>query len=282
VCRKVLMAILAAIVGGFALGIEEETINRIFPRETRTKALQSEIDFASSLFRVIVYAIVVLTTLDALGIPTGTLLAFGGISGVAIGFGAQSTMTNFFSGITILLNSRFRAGDYVKLDGGAIVGSVEKIGWFSTHVVNNEGYRVTISNKDVADTPMVNISQRAYWSISAEFAVECEHAQVKAIANAITEAIRAYPLAEKDPGNLAWTMCWYEGTTALVQDFNPRHKFSFWMALPPRVDRVDFYAAKSEVLMLVGDVIVSCGGKLVACDAGKSGSVGEGAETAAA
>ena len=280
VCRKVLMAIIAAIAGGFALGIEEEVVGRVFPKEERTVALQSEIDFASSLFQVFVYSIVLLTTLDALGFPTGTLLAFGGVSGVAIGFGAQNTMTNFFSGVTILLNSRFRAGDYVRLNGGVITGTVEKIGWFSTHVVDNEGFRVTISNKDVADTPMVNISQRAYWSVSAGYAIECSHDRIQPIMDAITKVAKEYPLADKDPGSLVWSRCWYDGTTA-PQNEMPRHKFSFWLGLPGEVERVDFHAAKSEVLLLVADTIVENGGRLVACDASSSGLISE-SEVAAA
>ena len=271
VCAKVLAATCTAILGGFVLGIESEVVRRMFPPETRSKAVQSEIDFTSSLFRIVVNSVVAISVLDAVGVPTGTLLALGGVSGVAIGFGAQSTMTNLFSAVTILLNSRFRAGDYVRLHDGQIVGTVEKIGWFSTQLIDDDGFHITLANKDVVETPMVNISRRDFWVVNGAFAVECPCEKVKPIQQAVHTACRTYPIALTDSDSMDWTGCWYDGTTAADKaSANPQamHKFSFSISLDAAIARPIILTHKSDLLMAVGEIIVAHGGKLLSCDSG--------------
>lgn len=64
--------------------------------------------------------------LARLGIDVGPLIASAGIVGIAIGFGAQSLVKDFISGIFVILEDQYGVGDVV--DVGAAVGTVEDVG----------------------------------------------------------------------------------------------------------------------------------------------------------
>ncbi len=75
--------------------------------------------------RVIILAIAGIMILRELGMDITPLLTGAGIVGVAIGFGSQSLVKDFFAGFFILVENQFRVGDVIEVDGKS--GLVEKI-----------------------------------------------------------------------------------------------------------------------------------------------------------
>jgi moderate conductance mechanosensitive channel len=75
--------------------------------------------------KVIVWAVAILMVVSELGVNIGPLLAGAGILGLAVGFGAQYIIRDFFTGLFIILENQYRVGDVVKI--GDIVGTVESI-----------------------------------------------------------------------------------------------------------------------------------------------------------
>ena len=65
------------------------------------------------------------------------LFASAGIVGVALGFGAQSLIKDFLSGIFIISENQFRVGDVIEIDGFS--GTVERIGFRSTVIRDVDG-----------------------------------------------------------------------------------------------------------------------------------------------
>ena len=59
------------------------------------------------------------------GIPLGPLLASASVGGVALGFGAQSLVKDFLSGIFMIVEDQYGVGDVI--DTGEVVGTVEKV-----------------------------------------------------------------------------------------------------------------------------------------------------------
>ena len=70
--------------------------------------------------------------LGELGVELGPLIAGAGILGVALGFGSQSLVRDFLSGIFILVEDQFGIGDIVNLDG-TTSGVVEAVSLRTTH-----------------------------------------------------------------------------------------------------------------------------------------------------
>jgi len=103
-----------------------------------------------SIARVFVWAITATLVLAELGLNIGPLLAGAGIIGVALGFGAQTMVRDFLSGIFMISEDQFGVGDVVDL--GEATGTVERITLRTTvlrdiygtvwHVPNGEVVRV--------------------------------------------------------------------------------------------------------------------------------------------
>lgn len=70
--------------------------------------------------------------LSHLGIDLLVILTSAGIIGLAITFGAQSTLSQFFSGLNILISRPFKAGDVIRLDGSSVTYKVKRIGLMNT------------------------------------------------------------------------------------------------------------------------------------------------------
>ena len=94
-----------------------------------------------------IIVIVVLTVLDALGIPTAPLLASAGIVGVAVGFGAQSLVRDVISGVFMISEDQYGVGDVVDL--GDASGVVEAVGLRITRVRDVDGTVWYIRNGEV-------------------------------------------------------------------------------------------------------------------------------------
>lgn len=77
----------------------------------------------AGMVRVAIGVIVVLLVLGEVGVNLAPLLAGAGIAGVALGFGAQSLVKDFLSGLFILLEDQYGVGDVIDL--GEVKGHVE-------------------------------------------------------------------------------------------------------------------------------------------------------------
>jgi small conductance mechanosensitive channel len=74
---------------------------------------------------LVVISISATTILSTLGVPVGPLLATAGVAGVAIGFGAQSLVKDYFTGFVMLIENQIRQGDVVDIAGK--IGTVEEV-----------------------------------------------------------------------------------------------------------------------------------------------------------
>lgn len=90
-----------------------------------------------SLLRIFIWFVAGFTILGRLGLDMTPVLAWASVIGVALGFGAQSLIKDFLSGLFIILENQYRIGDVVTLDGAD--GKVEAIGLRSTVVRDNDG-----------------------------------------------------------------------------------------------------------------------------------------------
>ena len=104
-----------------------------------------------SLLRKVIMAligvVVILTTLNAVGINIGPLLAGAGILGLAVGFGSQTLVRDILSGVFFLMDDAFRVGDYIQTAGTK--GMVEHISLRSLRLRHPRGMVYTIPFGDM-------------------------------------------------------------------------------------------------------------------------------------
>ena len=104
---------------------------------------------------VAIALITLLTVLSIVGIPMGPLLASAGVGGVAVGFGAQSLVKDYLSGIFMLAEDQFGVGDIISV--GAIKGTVLEVTLRVTKVRDFTGVVWYVRNGEILT--LGNISQ---------------------------------------------------------------------------------------------------------------------------
>lgn len=93
--------------------------------EDMIKRQNTLIGMFTAILKILVWVIAISTILGYFNIDLAPLIASAGIIGIAVGFGAQSLIKDFISGIFIILENQYRVGDSVQLDGAS--GTVEQI-----------------------------------------------------------------------------------------------------------------------------------------------------------
>ena len=111
----------------------------------RTRTLGSVLRSISSM---IIYGLAVMMALAEFDVNLGPLIAGAGIVGVAVGFGAQSLVRDFLSGVFMLLEDQYGVGDAV--DVGDTVGVVEEVKLRTTQVRDINGTLWHIPNGQIA------------------------------------------------------------------------------------------------------------------------------------
>ncbi len=104
-------------------------------------------------------------TLDIWGIKIAPIIAGLGLFGVAVALGAQDLFKNLISGVLVLVEKRFKIGDWIYVEG-IIEGIVERIGFRSTVIRKFDKSIATIPNASFAENAVVNITETTNWRIS--------------------------------------------------------------------------------------------------------------------
>ena len=107
------------------------------PQARRTQRAETIGAVVRSVVSITIWAIAVLTVLEILGINLGPLIAAAGIAGVALGFGAQSLVKDFLSGMFMLMEDQFGIGDVI--DTGVATGTVEGVSLRTTRLRDIDG-----------------------------------------------------------------------------------------------------------------------------------------------
>ena len=103
--------------------------------------------------------------LELWGIKIGPIIAGLGLFGVAVALGAQDLFKNLISGILVLVEKRFKVGDWIIVED-IIEGIVERIGFRSTVVRKFDKSLAIIPNFQFAENAVVNVTATTNWIIS--------------------------------------------------------------------------------------------------------------------
>ena len=100
-----------------------------------------------SVVAITVWSIALLTILPLLGIDIAPLLAGAGVIGVALGFGAQTLVKDYLSGIFLIVEDQFGVGDLV--DVGPVIGTVEEVALRYTRLRDQTGVVWYVRNGEI-------------------------------------------------------------------------------------------------------------------------------------
>jgi small conductance mechanosensitive channel len=150
---RVAGAIAVLVIGRFLCGIARKAVRQTL--ESR-RVDASLVPFISNLIYFTLLTAVVISVLGIFGIETTSLIAILGTAGLAIGLALQGTLSNFSSGVMLLLFRPFRVGDYV--DAAGVAGTVSEIGLFATTLNTPDNVRIILPNSSVYGATIKNFS----------------------------------------------------------------------------------------------------------------------------
>lgn len=148
---SLIVAVLIYIVGLYIARFIRDVAMRMMRRANYDHTVVS---FVSQIIYYGVLAIVLLTALNSAGFPTTSLLAAFGALGLAIGLSLQSNLSNFASGLLILIFKPFKAGDVITV--GSVTGTVRSIQFMNTTIVTKEMRTVFIPNSMLTSQQVTN------------------------------------------------------------------------------------------------------------------------------
>ena len=132
-------------------------LNKILTRELIGWIIKS--------LKILIFILGVAAVLELWGIKIGPIIAGLGLFGVAVALGAQDLFKNLISGILVLVEKRFKIGDWILVEN-IIEGIVEKIGFRSTAIRKFDKSLAIIPNFQFAENAVINISETTSWIIS--------------------------------------------------------------------------------------------------------------------
>ena len=136
------------------------------------EALLSAMGLIRLLVTVALFAVALVVVLDNLGVNVTGLIAGLGVGGIAIGLAAQGIFGDLFAALAIIFDRPFRRGD--KISYGTTNGVIESIGLKSTRIRAFTGELRVISNKQLLDKEIQNISVRDHIRLAFTIGVTYE------------------------------------------------------------------------------------------------------------
>jgi small conductance mechanosensitive channel len=122
-----------------------------------------------SMARNTVMILGVLIALSQIGITLGPLLAGLGVAGFVIGFALQDTLSNFASGMMILLYRPFDVGDLV--EAGSVFGTVHRMSLVNTTILTLDNQTIVVPNNKIWGDVIRNVTHQSTRRVDITFGV---------------------------------------------------------------------------------------------------------------
>lgn len=150
---KVLLAIAILVVGRFVAKLVTKLVKKSMKKGRVEKTIAS---FLSNIVYGLLLVCVVIAALNQLGIETTSLAAIVAAAGLAIGLSLKDSLSNFASGVMVVLFKMFKVGDFIEVNGTS--GTVSAIEIFTTTLNTGDNRKVIIPNSAMTSDNIINFS----------------------------------------------------------------------------------------------------------------------------
>jgi small conductance mechanosensitive channel len=150
---KITVAIAIFVIGKFIAKIITNLLRKALNR-TNTDAML--VSFLGNISYGVLLVAVVLAAIDSLGVNVTSLMAVLGAAGLAVGLALKDSLSNFASGVMIIIFRPFKIGDFISAGGNS--GVVDEIGLFCTLLHTGDNQRVIVPNSAIMASTIVNTS----------------------------------------------------------------------------------------------------------------------------
>ena len=146
-------AIVIFYVGRLAVRLITRGIHKVMTSQEVDKTLVS---FVTNLVSMILLVIVVIAAVSALGIQTTSFIAILGAAGLAVGLALQGSLSNFASGVLIIIFRPYKVGDFI--EGAGIAGVVVDVQILTTILKTGDNKQIIVPNSQIMGGIITNYS----------------------------------------------------------------------------------------------------------------------------
>ncbi|MCH9693389.1 MAG: mechanosensitive ion channel [Gammaproteobacteria bacterium] len=150
---KLITALAIFFIGKFVIRLVVGAIRKLMRKQEVDKTLET---FICNLVRMVLLVVVIIAAIGALGIQTTSFIAIFGAAGLAVGLALQGSLSNFASGVLIVLFRPYRVGDFIEAAG--IAGVVEQVQILTTVLKTGDNKQIIVPNSQIMDSIITNYS----------------------------------------------------------------------------------------------------------------------------
>ncbi|MEN8302941.1 MAG: mechanosensitive ion channel domain-containing protein [Campylobacterota bacterium] len=163
---KIVAALLIFVIGKWAVKKITALTKRVMEKAKVDKTL---VEFVESLVYFILLMVVILASLNALGINTTSFIAIFGAAGLAIGLALQGSLANVGAAVLIIIFRPFKVGDFV--EAGGATGTVEDVNLFSTIIAPLDNRTIIVPNAAIVGGNITNYSMKPQRRVDHVFGI---------------------------------------------------------------------------------------------------------------
>ena len=190
---RVVTAIVILVVGLWVIKL----IINLLKKAMEKKGLDSTIiSFSSKLLSILLKVVLLISIAGTFGFETTSLIGIISALAFAVGLALQGSLSNFASGVMLLLFKPFKAGDYV--EAGGYAGTVQDIEMFSTILATPDNKKIIVPNSEVYSSPITNYSYHEKRRVDLEIGVDYD-SDIKEVKETLQKICNDHDLVHKDP-----------------------------------------------------------------------------------
>jgi len=211
--------------------------------ERKTNVDNDSVRLFSRLIKILIVIAIALGIAQYLGFSISSLLTFGGVGGIVMGFAAKDMLSNIFGGLMIQMDKPFSTGDWIR--SSKFEGTVEKIGWRMTRIRTFAKNPVYIPNSIFASIPIETPSRMTNRRIKEVIGIRYDDiAQIPAIVDEVEALLKAH----KDIDQSESLRVYFNYFNASSLDFNV-------YAFTKTTSKDEYQRVKQQILLDVADII---------------------------
>lgn len=163
-----------------------------------SKIDETLVSFLENIVYYVLLIVVLLTALKQIGVETTSFLAILGAAGLAVGLALKDSLSNFASGVMIILFKPFKIGDFVT--AGGVSGTVMEIHLFNTEFKTPDNQMILVPNSSITSSSITNVNAHDKRRVDLVVGVSYDD-DIKKVKEILTQIVHSHDKVLKEESN---------------------------------------------------------------------------------
>jgi len=225
---NLVIALIIFVVGKWLANRVQNTLELLLRKRKVDEVL---VDFLGNIVFALVIIVAVVAAFDTLGIPATSFMAIIGAAGLAIGLALKDSLSNFASGVMLVLFRPFTKGDFI--EAGGVTGTVDEIRLVSTTLTTPDNKLITVPNAMMYTSAITNYSAKDTRRLDMVFGVGYDD-DLKVAADVLNKICSEHSKVLSEPA-----------TGIFISNLGDS---SVDFAVRPWVNSADYWGVRAEIL----------------------------------